>query len=78
MESRIKTLREQQGLPLVVAARKAGVSTLLWHTWEHWGLPPRRLEKREAIARALGVPLAEILPAEPGGQGQGVEHGPAD
>jgi transcriptional regulator with XRE-family HTH domain len=75
MESQIKTLRKQRGLPLVVAARRAGVSTLLWHTWEKWGLPPRRLEKREAIAAVLGVPLAEILPAEPG---QGVEHGPAD
>ncbi|CUU34113.1 Helix-turn-helix domain-containing protein [Armatimonadetes bacterium DC] len=52
---RLKTLRQEQGLPIDVLAYKARCSTRTLILVEQWNLPPRRRKTRERIAHALGV-----------------------
>jgi transcriptional regulator with XRE-family HTH domain len=65
--SKLRELREKRGLPLVVLANQAGIALGTLHGWEKWGIVPKSERKRQTVARVLGVDLAEIMPAEPGG-----------
>jgi transcriptional regulator with XRE-family HTH domain len=48
-------------MPVDVLAHKAGISTRHIVLWERYGLPPRRRETLEKIARALGVEPDDLL-----------------
>jgi len=57
----LKRIRLQQGLSMEVLAYKAGVSTRAIYMLERYGLPPKRRETLEKIARVLGVEPDELL-----------------
>jgi len=59
--SRIKNLRKQAGLPIEVLAYRAGCSPRAVYMLEKWGIPPKRRETLEKIARALGVEPDDLL-----------------
>jgi len=49
------------GIAIDVLAYKAGVSVRHLVLWERYGLPPRKRETIEKIARALGMSADELL-----------------
>ncbi|MFN7017693.1 MAG: helix-turn-helix domain-containing protein [Fimbriimonadales bacterium] len=57
----VKELRLQRGWSVDLCAYFAGVSTRTLILLEKHGLPPKRLESRERIARALGVSERELF-----------------
>lgn len=61
----IKTLRERARPPMkqVELARRAGVSVYKLSVWESGAARPGPVN-RERIARALGVPVERVFPAE--------------
>jgi transcriptional regulator with XRE-family HTH domain len=61
MMMRIRELRKQMGLPVDALAHMARVSQRTIILWERYGLPPRRRETVEKIARVLGVEPDELL-----------------
>jgi len=58
----LKQIRLQRGLRMEVLAYKAGVSTRAIYMLERYGLPPKRRETLEKIARVLGVEPDDLLP----------------
>lgn len=60
----VKELRLQRGWSVDLCAYFAGVSTRTLILLEKHGLPPKRLESRERIARALGVSERELFAEE--------------
>jgi transcriptional regulator with XRE-family HTH domain len=58
---RIRELRKRTGLPVDGFARIAGVSQRTITLWEKYGIPPRRRETVEKIARVLGMEPDELL-----------------
>lgn len=58
----VKELRLERGWTVDLLAYFAGVSTRTLILLEKHGLPPKRHESRERIARALGVPVGELFP----------------
>jgi len=71
----IRELRKRMGLPVDGLARIAGVSQRTITLWEKYGLPPRRRETVEKIARALGVDPDELLRDTEKGSVKGVSKG---
>jgi transcriptional regulator with XRE-family HTH domain len=71
----IRELRKRMGLPVDGLARIAGVSQRTITLWEKYGLPPRRRETVEKIARALGVDPDELLRDTENGSVKGVSKG---
>ncbi len=65
MNKTLKQARQQLGLPLEVAARKAAVSLRCWWLWERWGFPPKRRAVAEKIARFLGTTPEELGYGQP-------------
>jgi transcriptional regulator with XRE-family HTH domain len=61
MEMNLRELRKQMGMPMDVLAHKARVSMRHIVLWERYGLPPRRRETVEKIARVLGMSADELL-----------------
>jgi|GEM_PF-1954142 len=61
----LKQIRLQRGLRMEVLAHKAGVSTRAIYMLERYGLPPKRRETLEKIARVLGVEPDDLLPDQP-------------
>ena len=57
----VKELRLQRGWTVDLLAYYAGVSSRTLILLEKHGLPPKRQESRERIARALGVPVGELF-----------------
>jgi len=57
----IREIRKQMGIAIDVLAYKAGVSVRHLVLWERYGLPPRKRETIEKIARALGMDPDELL-----------------
>jgi len=57
----LKRIRLQQGLSMEVLAYKASVSPRAIYMLERYGLPPKRRETLEKIARVLGVEPDELL-----------------
>jgi len=57
----IREIRKQMGIAIDVLAYKAGVSVRHLVLWERYGLPPRKRETIEKIARALGMSADELL-----------------
>ena len=57
----IRELRKRLGLSMHALAYKAGVSSAHIVLWERYGLPPKRRETLEKIARALGVEPDDLL-----------------
>lgn len=60
----VKELRLQRGWTVDLLAYFAGVSTRTLILLEKHGLPPKRYEARERIARALEVAVDELFPQE--------------
>jgi len=52
---RLRELRRRMGLPTDILARLARCSQRTIQVYERWGLPPRRRDTRERIARVLNV-----------------------
>jgi transcriptional regulator with XRE-family HTH domain len=71
----IRELRKRMGLPVDGLARIAGVSQRTITLWEKYGLPPRRRETVEKIARVLGVDPDELLRDTEKGTPKGVSKG---
>ncbi len=71
----IRELRKRMGLPVDGLARIAGVSQRTITLWEKYGLPPRRRDTLERIARALGVEPDELLRDTENGSVKGVSKG---
>jgi len=71
----IRELRKRMGLPVDGLARIAGVSQRTITLWEKYGLPPRRRETVEKIARVLGVDPDELLRDTEKGSVKGVSKG---
>lgn len=59
---RVKQLRLQRGWTVDLLAYFAGVSTRTLILLEKHGLPPKRYEARERIARALQLSVSELFP----------------
>lgn len=57
---RLRELRLNTGLPILVASRMAGVSPNVWWVWEAWGIPPKSFKTAEKIANLLGTTPEEI------------------
>jgi transcriptional regulator with XRE-family HTH domain len=57
---RFRALRKQKGLPMMVLARRAGVSQQTIWLLEKWNIPPDTIRARQALARELGVPYGEL------------------
>ena len=53
------------GLTQGKLAKKAGVTRASINRLERNNNPPTRLRTLRAIARALGIPVASVLPPEP-------------
>lgn len=62
--SRVRTVREAKGLSQEAVAFAAGLSCSTVERVER-GLGSPRVDTLQAIARALGVPAAELLEPEP-------------
>lgn len=60
LAQRITTLRQHHGLTVRACAHAAGYSIGTWQGWERGRSQPRPASL-EAIARALGVPVAALL-----------------
>jgi len=61
MTMNLKQIRLQRGLSMEVLAYKAGVSPRAIYMLERYGLPPKRRETLEKIARVLGVEPDDLL-----------------
>ena len=59
--ARLKQIREQQGIPKYVLARKANASTMTISLWENHGLAPKRRDVIERVAQVLGVEPDELI-----------------
>lgn len=68
--SRLKTLRKKAGLSQTQLAEKIGVSLLTLFRWEKNERSPR-FEEIKAIAKALGVPEADLLSDSPANNNSG-------
>ena len=55
-----RKLRTRKGLPMMVLARRAGVSQQTVWLLEKWNIPPNTIRARKALARELGVPYHEL------------------
>jgi transcriptional regulator with XRE-family HTH domain len=60
----VRELRRQRGWSIDLLAYHANVSVRTLILLEKHGLPPKRLETRERIARALGVSPEELFGEE--------------
>lgn len=58
----VRTLRKKKGMSVTAICAMAGVSPATWYNIERYNLPPKRLDTRQRIARALGVEVSELFP----------------
>ncbi len=58
--ARLRALRREHNLPIMVLARKAGIAQQHLWLWENYDITPTP-EIAQKIADALGVPLDELL-----------------
>jgi transcriptional regulator with XRE-family HTH domain len=59
--TRLTQIREQQGIPKYVLARRANASTMTIALWEKYGIPPKRRDVIERVAQVLGVDPDELI-----------------
>lgn len=60
---KLRTVRKQQGIPILLLAKLARVSPHTISLFENYGVMPHP-RAQQAIAQVLGVPVHDIFPQE--------------
>jgi len=57
---KLRQLRLDADLPIVVASRLAGVSPNVWWVWESWNIAPKSYETAKRVADLFGTTPEEL------------------